>query len=189
MKLTLSFQDWQNIQFIHIFQEQLLTGRRSAGEADVDGLQAASIEAVVDLQHVSVFQEHFFLAVIEKMDGGVVGGGGGASVLHMWRIVISSHGNRSILSHLPSPSLSSLWSVTCHSMMNLEEKSSFSVSQLYSYDTHTLFNNNQLITVRGRFTMCSCRPQRYRVTRYALVQFIMHSCSLEFSHNNHHAHL
>ena len=75
-------QDWQNIQFIHIFQEQLITGQRS-GEYDLKG--QTNIEALVDLQHLTTFEEHFFLVVIEKMDSG-------SSVLHMWRIVISSQG-------------------------------------------------------------------------------------------------
>ena len=77
-------QDWQNIQFIHIFQDQLVTGQRSSSR-DIGG-QPSSMEPVVDLQTLTVFEENFFLVVIEKMSNG-------ASVLHMWRIVISSHGN------------------------------------------------------------------------------------------------
>ena len=80
---TIDFtQDWQHIQMIHVFQDQLITGQES--------LQCgfkinAQMEPIVDLQNMKTFEEHFYLVVIEKLINGT-------SVLHMWRIIISSHG-------------------------------------------------------------------------------------------------
>lgn len=44
----------------------------------------AHLEAIVDLQNLNQFEEHFYLVVMEKLQNG------GGSVLHMWRMVISS---------------------------------------------------------------------------------------------------
>ncbi|GFO28212.1 Dmx-like protein 2 [Plakobranchus ocellatus] len=66
-------QDWRNVQLLHVYQEQLITGRESGGES----------EAVVDLSGQSTFDENFFLVVVEKdADKGCV--------LHMWKITIDS---------------------------------------------------------------------------------------------------
>ena len=43
----------------------------------------ASLDAIIDLQHVVSFEENFFLVMIEKVQEG-------HCVLHMWKIVISS---------------------------------------------------------------------------------------------------
>ena len=61
---------------MHVFQERLVTGLNT---------DHGSMEAYVDLQDLSDFEEHFFLIVIEKLPTGL-------SVLHMWRIVIASQG-------------------------------------------------------------------------------------------------
>ncbi|ESO86706.1 hypothetical protein LOTGIDRAFT_235301 [Lottia gigantea] len=72
-----AMQDWQNVQLLHVFQEQLVTGKMSSHDAATMG------GAIVDLRNVGVFEENFYLVVLEKM---VEGG----SVLHMWKITISS---------------------------------------------------------------------------------------------------
>ncbi|XP_077514309.1 rabconnectin-3 alpha isoform X3 [Amblyomma americanum] len=86
--------DWQNTQLLHVFQEQLIMGAKrgalggSGGgpgeesEKNV-GLLETSFQAFVDLRHSSVFEEPFYLVVLEKT-------GGGRTQLHMWRLVISS---------------------------------------------------------------------------------------------------
>ncbi|XP_077556185.1 rabconnectin-3 alpha isoform X7 [Haemaphysalis longicornis] len=87
--------DWQNTQLLHVFQEQLIVGaKRSAlagstgapGEEALErnvGLLETSYQAFVDLRHSSVFEEPFYLVVLEKTSTG-------RSQLHMWRLVISS---------------------------------------------------------------------------------------------------
>ena len=67
---------------IHVFQDQLITGQESLQS----GFKSqAKMEPIVDLQNMKTFEEHFYLVVIEKLPNGT-------SVLHMWRIVISSQG-------------------------------------------------------------------------------------------------
>ena len=75
-------QDWKNIQLIHVFQDQLVTGAKMAMQTD----GPKSLEAIVNLQHVSVFEEVFYLVVIEKVANG-------PPLVHMWRIVIASQGS------------------------------------------------------------------------------------------------
>jgi hypothetical protein len=76
-------QDWQHIQLMHIFQEQLVTGRGNrAGQYDRGG--QTHLEALVDLQNLVTFEEHFYLVVVEKLPHAA------HSVLHMWRVVIAS---------------------------------------------------------------------------------------------------
>ncbi|ELU10253.1 hypothetical protein CAPTEDRAFT_201231 [Capitella teleta] len=76
-------QDWQHIQLMHIFQEQLVTAHgQRAGQYDRGG--QAHLEALVDLQNVVKFEEHFYLVVVERLPNDC------RSVLHMWRVVIAS---------------------------------------------------------------------------------------------------
>lgn len=87
--------DWQNTQFLHVFQEQLITGERtdsdSTGLIDnllnsdiepVGGLMEKELDAMVDLQRNSVFEEPFYIVVLERTPNG--------TTVHMWRIVIAS---------------------------------------------------------------------------------------------------
>ncbi|XP_015792670.1 dmX-like protein 2 isoform X2 [Tetranychus urticae] len=84
--------DWQYTQLLHVFQDQMLRGEEMAfkcwnekqGQENL-GLVEPSLGAVVDLRHYSAFREPFFLTVLEKDPDT------GRSVLHMWRLVISSH--------------------------------------------------------------------------------------------------
>ena len=79
--------DWQNTQLLHVFQDQLIRGDRAykswAKRQQVTGLTDERSGAVVDLRHSAVFEEPFYLVVIEKSDRG-------QSVIHMWKLVISS---------------------------------------------------------------------------------------------------
>ncbi|XP_050067707.1 dmX-like protein 2 isoform X2 [Anopheles maculipalpis] len=100
--------DWQNTQFLHVFQEQLITGERtepmvdlfgvsgtahpasSSIDADVlnpdlkptIGLMDGGMGAMVDLQRNAQFEQPFYLVVLERTQNG--------TTLHMWRIVIAS---------------------------------------------------------------------------------------------------
>lgn len=87
--------DWQNTQFLHVFQEQLITGERTDNEPSapvekgmfdmgdsVGGLMEKEMDAMVDLQRNSVFEEPFYIVVLERTQKG--------TTVHMWRIVIAS---------------------------------------------------------------------------------------------------
>lgn len=86
--------DWQNTQFLHVFQEQLITGERNELEPlssertgmenveQVGGLMEKEMDAMVDLQRSAVFEEPFYIVVLERTPKG--------TTVHMWRIVIAS---------------------------------------------------------------------------------------------------
>lgn len=74
-----------------MFQEQLITGERaeekSSGlhDAGLDGdlsLMETQLGAMVDLQQSAVFEEPFYIVVLERTNKG--------TVVHMWRLVIAS---------------------------------------------------------------------------------------------------
>ncbi|XP_069965712.1 dmX-like protein 2 isoform X2 [Bactrocera oleae] len=73
--------DWQNTQFLHVFQAQLIDGGHRM-EPDLD--------AIVDLQQNYEFKEPFYIVIIEKTIKG--------STIHMWRIIISSKEQKTFLS-------------------------------------------------------------------------------------------
>lgn len=77
--------DWQNTQFLHVFQEQLITGERTDENSfqfnDI-GLMETQMSAMVDLQRNMVFEEPFYIVVLERTQNG--------TTIHMWRIVIAS---------------------------------------------------------------------------------------------------
>ncbi|XP_074603304.1 rabconnectin-3 alpha isoform X2 [Brevipalpus obovatus] len=84
--------DWQHTQLLHVFQDKLLRGDQVAlnrwrEKHDRAGSNLGFVEpnlgAVVDLRHNAVFREPFFLTVLEKDEHG-------RSVLHMWKLIISS---------------------------------------------------------------------------------------------------
>ncbi|XP_001850447.2 dmX-like protein 2 isoform X2 [Culex quinquefasciatus] len=83
-----AIHDWQNTQFLHVFQEQLITGERSEEsvifntEAKHVGLMDGQMGAMVDLQRNAQFEEPFYLVVLERTQNG--------TTIHMWRIVIAS---------------------------------------------------------------------------------------------------
>ncbi|XP_043498193.1 dmX-like protein 2 isoform X6 [Polistes fuscatus] len=81
--------DWQNTQFLHVFQEQLITGERSdEKQCGVDastndlGLMESTLDAMVDLQQSAIFEEPFYIVVLERTQQG--------TTVHMWRLVIAS---------------------------------------------------------------------------------------------------
>ncbi|CAG2055238.1 unnamed protein product, partial [Timema podura] len=77
--------DWQNTQFLHVFQEQLITGERAEEKTTVNpdlGFMESQLAAMVDLQQTSVFEEPFYIVVLERTNKG--------TVVHMWRLVIAS---------------------------------------------------------------------------------------------------
>lgn len=85
--------DWQNTQFLHVFQEQLITGRKvdiSSAEFIENkhaGLIDTKMSAMVDLQRNCIFEEPFYIVILEKTQTG--------TTLHMWRLVIASQPNES----------------------------------------------------------------------------------------------
>lgn len=88
--------DWQNTQFLHVFQEQLITGERnefkpnSTNENKDFGFIESQLGAIVDLQQNAEFEEPFYIVLIERTQNG--------STIHMWRIVIASQPQASDLS-------------------------------------------------------------------------------------------
>ncbi|XP_070155558.1 dmX-like protein 2 isoform X6 [Polyergus mexicanus] len=81
--------DWQNTQFLHVFQEQLITGERNdEKQPGVDissndlGLMESTLDAMVDLQQSAIFEEPFYIVVLERTQQG--------TTVHMWRLVIAS---------------------------------------------------------------------------------------------------
>lgn len=84
--------DWQNTQFLHVFQAQLITGSDSLTSKEAldkkSGVQS-DLDAIVDLQQNTEFEEPFYIVIIEKTLKG--------STIHMWRIVISSKEQKMLL--------------------------------------------------------------------------------------------
>ncbi|XP_059484944.1 dmX-like protein 2 [Neocloeon triangulifer] len=78
--------DWQNTQFLHVFQEQLIVGQKTDpvdGILGPDlGLMETQLGAMVDLQQSAVFEEPFYIVVMEKSAK--------HTLMHMWRLVIAS---------------------------------------------------------------------------------------------------
>lgn len=93
--------DWQNTQFLHVFQEQLITGTRSESNGQGQqipaenlfqfpdfkehpqvGLMETQMDAMVDLQRNAVFEEPFYIVVLERTTNG--------TTVHMWRLLIAS---------------------------------------------------------------------------------------------------
>lgn len=55
----------------------------SGGEnSDVNTITEAGLEAFVDLRKSAIFNEPFYIVVLERTDGG--------STVHMWRLTVSS---------------------------------------------------------------------------------------------------
>ncbi|KAJ0175201.1 hypothetical protein K1T71_009342 [Dendrolimus kikuchii] len=89
--------DWHNTQLLHVFQEQLITGERTATDSenadsgvehsDVNSVIDTGLEAIVDLRKAAVFNEPFYIVVLERTDGG--------STVHMWRLTVSSQADPS----------------------------------------------------------------------------------------------
>ncbi|XP_042889042.1 dmX-like protein 2 isoform X6 [Penaeus japonicus] len=75
--------DWQNTQFLHVFQEGLIRGELGAETGKDTTTMFDPIHApIVDLHSTAVFEEPFYITLLEKTAAG--------SVMHMWRLVIAS---------------------------------------------------------------------------------------------------
>ncbi|CAG0916295.1 unnamed protein product [Notodromas monacha] len=83
--------DWQNTEFLHVFQEQLITGERPGSRKGLNdsginstgmGLIDPKDDVFVDLEQSAMFHEPFYVILIE---GTPIG-----SILHMWKLIISS---------------------------------------------------------------------------------------------------
>ena len=73
---------------INVFQEQLVTGQKTSRQSPKGQKRKESVsEPMVNLVNVTTFEEHFYLVVVEKLASG-------ASVLHMWQIVLASQGTK-----------------------------------------------------------------------------------------------
>ncbi|XP_060840547.1 dmX-like protein 2 isoform X2 [Rhopalosiphum padi] len=77
--------DWQNTQFLHVFQEQLMTGERASGRGLVDAISGLDSEEPDD-----DFEEPFYLVVLERTVQG--------TTVHMWRLIIASQPENNPLS-------------------------------------------------------------------------------------------
>jgi len=85
--LCIVWQDWHNIELIHIFQEQLITGSRFL---TTERRSQSNLEGLVNLQNATTFDEHFFLVVVERTEAS--SSAFCSCTVHMWCIVISSQG-------------------------------------------------------------------------------------------------
>ncbi|XP_076053753.1 rabconnectin-3 alpha isoform X2 [Oratosquilla oratoria] len=74
--------DWQNTQFLHVLQEGLIRGERAATTSEETGPFDPHHAPMVDLHTSAVFEEPFYITLLEKTPTG--------SVIHMWRLVIAS---------------------------------------------------------------------------------------------------
>lgn len=105
--------DWQNTQFLHVFQEQLITGERNeakqfdASENFDIGFMETQMGAMVDLQQNAIFEEPFYIVLIERTTNG--------STIHMWRIVIASQPEPSDLTE------STMYVPDCNLVQDLDE--------------------------------------------------------------------
>lgn len=69
---------WQNTQFLHVYQEQLITGQRMQNLHHMTG-----DDAMVDLQQSIVFEQPFYIVLLERTDLN--------TIIHMWNLTIASN--------------------------------------------------------------------------------------------------
>ncbi|CAH1958623.1 unnamed protein product [Acanthoscelides obtectus] len=67
---------WQNTTFLHVYQEQLITGQKSTPS------NLSGHDAMVDLQLTSVFEEPFYIVLLDCTDQN--------TIIHMWKLTIAS---------------------------------------------------------------------------------------------------
>ncbi|XP_063931709.1 dmX-like protein 2 isoform X3 [Zophobas morio] len=68
---------WQNTTFLHVYQEQLITGQRSSP------VNLSEHDAMVDLQQNAVFEEPFYIVLLDCTDQN--------TIIHMWKLTIASN--------------------------------------------------------------------------------------------------
>lgn len=77
--------DWQNTQFLHVFQAQLITDSASIGRKPLQNLEFKGNTpngGCISFEQHSKFKELFYIVIIEKTSKG--------STIHMWQIVLYS---------------------------------------------------------------------------------------------------
>lgn len=67
---------WQNTTFLHVYQEQLITGQKSSP------VNLSGHDAMVDLQQTAVFEEPFYIVLLDCTDQN--------TIIHMWKLTIAS---------------------------------------------------------------------------------------------------
>ncbi|XP_049821296.1 dmX-like protein 2 isoform X4 [Aethina tumida] len=67
---------WQNTTFLHVYQEQLITGNRSSP------INISGHDAMVDLQQQAIFEEPFYIVLLDCTEQN--------TIIHMWKLVIAS---------------------------------------------------------------------------------------------------
>lgn len=69
---------WQNTTFLHVYQEQLITGQRRTSPVNL-----STHDAMVDLQQNIVFEEPFYIVLLDCTDQN--------TIIHMWKLTIASN--------------------------------------------------------------------------------------------------
>lgn len=77
---------------IFIYAGERTTSDTESSDSGVEGSEVntiteAGLEAIVDLRKAAVFNEPFYIVVLERTDGG--------STVHMWRLTVSSQADPS----------------------------------------------------------------------------------------------
>ncbi|KAG5878732.1 hypothetical protein JTB14_000166 [Gonioctena quinquepunctata] len=67
---------WQNTTFLHVYQEQLITGQKTSP------VSPSGHDAMIDLQQASIFKEPFFIVLLDCTDQN--------TIIHMWKLMIAS---------------------------------------------------------------------------------------------------
>lgn len=68
---------WQNTTFLHVYQEQLITGERNTV------MNLSGNDAMVDLQQNAIFEQPFYIVLLDCTDQN--------TILHMWKLTIASN--------------------------------------------------------------------------------------------------
>lgn len=67
---------WQNTTFLHVYQEQLITGKRNTP------MNLSGNDAMVDLQQNKIFEQPFYIVLLDCTDQN--------TIVHMWKLTIAS---------------------------------------------------------------------------------------------------
>lgn len=67
---------WHNTTFLHVYQEQLISGQRSP-------MNLSENDAMVDLQQTAIFEQPFYIVLLDCTDQN--------TIIHMWKLTIASN--------------------------------------------------------------------------------------------------
>lgn len=67
---------WQNTTFLHVYQEQLITGKRNTS------MNLSGNDAMVDLQQNKIFEQPFYIVLLDCTEQN--------TIIHMWKLTIAS---------------------------------------------------------------------------------------------------